>query len=255
MSRETNRRVQSVNRAFAVLDTLKRLDGAGVTELHEELGLALGTTHAYLSTLRVNDAVVKRNGEYHVGFGSLEYAGYAREELDFYQHARESMHELAEGTGELVAISTEEHGQNVYLGYEEGRRAANIDIELGSRLPLHCLGSGKAILSALPDERVSEIVAAQGLESMTDNTLTDEAGLKAELEAIRNRGVAFDDEERIEGMRAVAAPIRNDETDEVYGAITVSGPKTRVQGSRFREGLPEMVHNAAREVIVNVTYS
>lgn len=255
MTEQTSRGVQSVDRAFSVLDALERFDGAGVTELHEELGLSIGSTHAYLSTLEANNAVVQENGKYHIGFGLLDHAGYARDKLDFYHYARENVRELADKTGELAAVSIEEHGENVYLGVEKGRQASNIGIRVGTRLPMHCLGSGKAILAELPEERVREILASTALEPVTEQTITDDQELLRELEAIRQRGIAFDDEERIEGMRAVAAAIVDDETGEVHGAITVSGPKTRIRGDRFSEELPQTVENTAQEITVNVSYS
>lgn len=255
MTENRNRQIQSVDRAFTVLDALKRLDGAGVTTLHEVLGLAISTTRAYLATLEENGLVIKRDGEYHVALSALEYGGYARENLDFFQYARKSMVELADETGELVAVSIEEHGQNVYLGYETGRKAVTIDIQLGSRLPLHCLASGKAILASLPPERTQDIIETQGPESITENTITDEAELFEELETIRDRDIAFDDEERIEGMRAVAAPVSSELMDDVYGAIVVSGPKNRIREDRFRGELPSLVRDTAKEVSINLAYS
>ncbi|MFC7230669.1 IclR family transcriptional regulator C-terminal domain-containing protein [Saliphagus sp. GCM10025308] len=70
---------------------------------------------------------------------------------------------------------------------------------------------------------------------------------------MRERGFAFDDGERIEGLRCVAAPIKSDEA--VLGSISVSGPKKRIDDETFRSTLPELVRDTARVIEINVTYS
>jgi len=251
---EPSRRVQSVDRAFAVLTSLKRHDGAGVTELADELDLSVGSTHAYLSTLEANDAVVQREGTYYVGFGLLDYGGYARDNLSFYQLASEKIREVAGQTGELSAVTVEEHGENVYLGVEKGANASNIGIRVGTRLPLHTLASGKAILAALPEGRLQQVLNEQDLEPATENTIVDQDELLGELESVRERGYAVDDEERIEGMRAVASAVTGGDTNHVHGAIVVSGPKTRLRGDRYEQELPTLVRNVSREITINMTH-
>lgn len=96
---------------------------------------------------------------------------------------------------------------------------------------LPACGVGKAILANFPRERVSDVVEEYGLPAWTENTITDEESLYEELNRIRNRGVAFDDEERIRGLQYVAAPIQCD--GELLGAISVSGPKKRFADEGF----------------------
>ncbi|MFC7197268.1 IclR family transcriptional regulator [Halosimplex aquaticum] len=93
------------------------------------------------------------------------------------------------------------------------------------------------MLAYMDDERLDGIIEEHGLPSVTENTITDEDELRAELGAIRERGYATDDEERLEGIRCVAAPVRTS-GDEVVGAVSVSGIKSRMQGEHFRERVP-----------------
>lgn len=255
MAEPSGRRVQSVDKAFAVLRALQRLDGAGVTAVADELDISVGSTHAYLSTLEANEAIVKRDGEYRIGFGLLEYGGYARDRFVFYRQAREPVRDLAAETGELAAMTVQEHGDTVYLGVEKGENASNIGIRVGTRMPLHTLASGKAILAAMPAARRRDILSSADLEPATENTIVERSALESELAGVRERGVAFDDEERIQGMRAVAAPVTNQETGDLYGAIVVSGPKTRVDGDRYDSELPTLIRNTAREISINVSHS
>lgn len=85
---------------------------------------------------------------------------------------------------------------------------------------------------------------------MTENTVTDRDALLEELDEIRNRGVAFDDEEILEGLRCVAVPVSNQEKG-LLGAISVASPTSRMKGSRFQEDLPELVTDTANVIQIN----
>jgi DNA-binding IclR family transcriptional regulator len=254
MGRHAKNGVKAVSRVVSILDALQQKNEAGVTELAEEIDLTKGTVHSYLASLEEHDFVTSEGGTYSLGHGTLQYGGWVLEQNRFYAQAIDHVRTLADRTGEIAALSIEEHGKNVYLAPMRGEEAINLDVRLGDRLPMHCVGSGKAILAMLPEERIHAIVDEYGLPSYTSNTITEIDRLLAELENIRERRVAFDNEERIEGVRSVAAPVVNDETDEVYGAITVSGPKGRMKGEWYSEELPEYVRDTAREISINLTY-
>lgn len=92
------------------------------------------------------------------------------------------------------------------------------------------------------------------MESTTENTITDPNELFTELEEIRQRGYAFDREERLDGLRCVAVPVKL--TDEhVLGAISISGPKRRMRGDRFEKEIPELVLDAANVIEINMKHS
>jgi len=89
---------------------------------------------------------------------------------------------------------------------------------------------------------------------MTPNTVTTRDALEAELDDIRERGVAFDGEERAEGIRCVAAPI-TDNHGNLRGSVSVSGPSTRMKDDRFRSEIPEAVQNIATVIGIDTSYS
>nr|WP_246084522.1 IclR family transcriptional regulator C-terminal domain-containing protein [Salinadaptatus halalkaliphilus] len=82
--------------------------------------------------------------------------------------------------------------------------------------------------------------------------MTDRAELYAELEEIRERGYAVDDEERIRGLRCVAVPVMRD--DEVLGGLSVSGPTQRFDHNGFIEELADLLQNTARVIEINAKY-
>ncbi|PSQ10548.1 IclR family transcriptional regulator [Halobacteriales archaeon QS_5_70_15] len=246
--------VGATETTLRVLETLKQLDGAGITEVSNRLELPKSTVHNHVSTLLRNEYVVKEGDTYRVGLRFLEFGEYIRSRMPIYDVARTEVERLAEETGELANLLVEEHGKGVYLCRAKGSKGVRLDTYAGMRVHLHCTALGKAILAHLPEERVREIIDTRGLPERTDTTITDEETLLAELEGIRERGVAHDREERLAGLQCVAAPIR-DLDGNALGAISVSGPTSRMKGERFDEEVPEKLISAANVIELNLNYS
>jgi DNA-binding IclR family transcriptional regulator len=246
--------VQSVETTFSILEALHDRAGAGVTELASALSVPKSTVHNHLQTLERNEYVVSDDGTYRVGCRFLELAAHARDRRAIYEVARPEVDRIAEETGELSGVVVEEHGRGVFLHRAKGDRAVHVDTHAGKRISLHGAALGKAILAQLPRERVDDIVERHGLPALTENTITDRDALREELAEVRETGIAFDDEERLDGLRSVGAAITGPD-DEVLGAVSVAGPTSRLRDDRFREELPEVVRSAVNVIDLNVTYS
>ena len=248
------RTLKTVRRAFDVVQALQELDGAGVTELAEKLGLSKSSTYNYLSTLRENQYVVKEDDTYRLSYQFLHIGEYVRGQSTIYRHGREALDLLAHDTGRYVHLATEQHGLGVNLYKVRGEEA------IGSRYQqsklqrpdyLHFSATGKAILAHLPRERVEWILDEYGLVRKTANTITDPEELFAELERTRERGYSVNDEEEIEGIGAVGAPIL-DQQGGVLGSVSVSGPAHRMRQPEYRERLVEAVTDTANAIEVNI---
>lgn len=236
-----------------VVEALKELDGAGVSELADHLDMSTSNVHNYLNTLRQEGYVYKNKSVYYVGLQFLELGAYSRKQRPIYKVAQPELRELAEKTGERANLMVEENGKGFYLSHEAGSRAVSVDTYVGSQVHLHNTAFGKAILANYREERVDEIIDWWGLPQTTENTITDRAELKKELSTIENNGVAFDREERLKSLRCVAVPVV-DSAGTVYGAISVSGPKTRFQGDRFTEEIPNQLQQVANIIELNLTH-
>lgn len=254
MNEPGTKSVKSVETALRVIETLRERDGAGVTELADVLDQPNSTIHNHLKTLERNEYIVNEGGTYRIGTKFLELGARTRDHHPIYEVARPEVDRIAEETGELSGLVIEEHGRGVFLYRAKGEEAVHVDTYPGKRIYLHGAALGKALLAALPPERVSEILDRHGLPALTDNTITDRDDLLAELEAVRETGIAFDDEERLEGLRSVAAAVTTDDGD-VLGAISVAGPTSRLRDDRFRREMPEVVQSAVNVIKLNVTYS
>ena len=118
---------------------------------------------------------------------------------------------------------------------------------------MHTTALGKTILASLPDDRACEIVQAQRYEAKTPTTIPSAEALAAELDTIRERGYGIDDEENIEGLRCVAAPVTSDET--VLGAVSVTGPASRVTHDRIHDELADEARRAANVIALDTKFA
>ena len=252
MAHEAKHPVAATQKTIRVLEALKQRGGARVTELAAELEMNKSTVHNHLSTLREDGFVVHDDPEYRLGLRFLEFGGYARHEMDLYHVAEPEVERLAERTGEMASLMTEEDGRGVYLHRSKGNQAVALDTYAGYRCPLHVTALGKAILAHLPDAAVEGIVDRHGLAAWTPETITDREALFGDLATVRERGFALDDEERMTGLRCVGAPITTDD-DRVVGAISVSGPTSRMRDAQFTDEVPDLVRSAANVIELNLT--
>lgn len=254
MTKKAKQPVKSTETTFEILEALQELDGAGVTELSEYLDLPKSNVHNYLSTLKQEEYVLKDGSTYRIGIRFLELGAYARNRMDIYQIAKPEVEKLAEETGELANLLVEEHGRGSYLHRAHGDQAVQVEAYAGTRVHLHSTALGKAILAYLPNDRVEEILDIHGMPPSTEETVTDRTVLFNQLETIQEQGYALDDEERLKGLRCVAAPILSNQ-DRVLGAISISGPTNRMQDERFSETVPTKLLKAVNVIELNVTYS
>ncbi|APW96736.1 transcriptional regulator [Halobiforma lacisalsi AJ5] len=250
----THRPVETVETAFDLVDALKERDGAGVSALADELGLAKSTVHRHLRTLEERGLLVREGDDYRLSTWFLDYGVHARNRRPVVEVARPKVDELAAETNEKVWFVLEEHGLGVHVYGAEGKHSVKTHARIGRRTPLHQFAAGKAILAFLREERVAEILDEHGLAGQTHRTITDRDELLEQLEAIRERGYAFNREESVAGVHAVGAPVREEDGTAV-GAISVAGPANRLRGELLTDELPDLLLGAANEIEINLAHS
>jgi DNA-binding IclR family transcriptional regulator len=196
----------------------------------------------------------RRGGHLRIGFRFLEFGEHARQRKQGYRLAREKVEALADETAERVQFLVEENGRAVYVHRALGEHAVRTDPGIGSRIPLHATAGGKAILAQLPESRVDEIIERRGLAALTPHTITSREQLFEEFERTRDRGYSINDQENIEGLRALGVPIRR-KNGLVLGALSVSGPTHRMKGEWFNRELADLLLGTANEIELNVQHS
>lgn len=231
-------------------------EGLGLSEIADHCGLANSTVHRHLSTLERRGYIVKENGRYEIAIRFLKLGEYAKARRKVYQLVEPAINELAESTGELVQFVSYENQHALYVESVAGDHAVRTDPDIGECVPLHATAAGKAILAYLPEDEVRDLIALRGMPRLTENTITNEKELLEELELIREREYSTNDEEQIQGLRAVGVPIKKTANGgHAIGAISIAGPIRRLGDERFHEEFPDLLQGIANEIELNITYS
>jgi DNA-binding IclR family transcriptional regulator len=178
----------------------------------------------------------------------------ARDRYTLFREAQPKVDDLAEETEEKIWCAVEEHGRSVHIYGARGKHSVRTHARVGHRNYLHQHAAGKAILANLPDARVTDIVETHGLPARTPHTITDPDELRAELDTVAERGYAFNFEESVEGLHAVGAPI-TDGDGTAIGAISISGPANRLDGTLLREDLPALLLGTVNEITINLAHA
>jgi DNA-binding IclR family transcriptional regulator len=252
MSNETSTAVQATETSLSILEALKE-GSASISQLARELAASKSTIHNHIRTLEENGYVAKTDeAQYRLGLKLFDHGEYARIQIQLYEAGVPIVDEIVEKTGEKAQLMVEEHGKGYYVYRTQGDAA--ISTRVGREVDLHCTSAGKAALAYMAEDRVHQIIEKHGMEKHTQNTITDFDELSEELAEIREKKVAFNEEERLKGLRAVGVPILDD-AGTLLGSISVSGPTTRMNGSWYRDEIPELLEQSADVIVIQTKYN
>jgi IclR family KDG regulon transcriptional repressor len=240
-------RIQAIERAVSILNAFSMDDHElGVTELADRLGLHKSTVHRFMVNLDAAGLVERnaRTGRYRLGLHVFELGALVMQQMNLWDEALPFLEGLVHDTGETGHLAVLDGGEAIYIERVEARRALRVPSAIGRGYPAHATNLGKVLLADLSRERVEAIIAERGLAAFTPHTITDPAELEVDLELIRRRGYAVDNEEYDEGLRCIGAPVR-DHSGHVVAALGIGGPVTRITPERVEE-LGGLVMTAAR---------
>lgn len=246
--------VKAVATSFEIINTIKKQNGARLTEIADALDMPKSTVGDHLMTLHRNNYLVKDGNEYCVGLRFLELGDHARNYRNIYNIGKGKIDKLADDIGELVHLSVEENGRGVIIYETEGEDAVSLDTYIGRRVPMHCTALGKVMLANMPEERVVEIVDQFELPALTEQTITSRDELFDHLVTVRKQGYAMSHGERISKLGSVAAPIKNSETDVIFGAVSVCVPTTRMENERLGTEIPQVIRQVANRIELDLMY-
>jgi DNA-binding IclR family transcriptional regulator len=219
-------RVQSIERAFAVLGALT--DGPiGVTEVADRVALPKSTAARLLVSLAREGAVEQVPGDtrYRLGPRLESLATGLVATRSVVAVARPHLAELAASIGEAAGLSIPEGDAMHYVEQVDSDHPVGVRDWTGSRIAMHAVSSGLAVLALSPRARI-EAYLDRPLERFTDRTMTDPSPLRARLQRIQLEGYAWTNGEYAEGIASVAAGIA-DAGGEIVAAVHVHGPSYR----------------------------
>ncbi len=217
--------VPSVMKAFRMLEIISESEAdMSISELSRRLRLSKGTVYAIALTLEdlgalVRDPVTKR---FSLGYTLLELGRRAFVRGDMREVARKSMEDLVKEIQENVFLGVLNGDHVTILDVVESKRELKITAPSGTRLPLLAGATGKVFLAIMDRDRAREVINSLGLTAYTPNSITDVHRYMEEIEEVREKGFATDDEEYIRGVRAVACPLEADPLPHVMWVVGFS---------------------------------
>jgi DNA-binding IclR family transcriptional regulator len=215
-------------------------------QIYQALDLNKSTTLRILNILE-NAGYLERDPntlKYRLGFKLFFLGSLAEGYAELVRLAHPFLEELNEKCDETVQLTVLDHGEVLYLDKLEGKKPVRVVSRVGQKLPAHCTALGKVLLSFLSNEALDEIIRERGLTRFTKNTITSRTALKIELEKVREKGYAIDNEEVDEGLKCLATPLR-DSDNEVIAAISIAAPRERLRSKEIESLIPEIKKTSA----------
>jgi IclR family transcriptional regulator, pca regulon regulatory protein len=214
--------VQSLERGLSVIRSFDAEHSKmTLSEVATATGLSRAAARRFLHTLVHLGYMRTAGGRFELRPKILEL-GYAYlSSLTLPEVAMPHLEELVEQVHESSSVSELDGGDVVYIARVPTKRIMTVTISVGTRFPAYATSMGRVLLAARPEPWLDEYLSTTSLHHLTGHTITTESGLRQELGKIRARGWALVDQELEEGLRSLAAPIR-DPDGTVIAAVNVA---------------------------------
>ena len=221
-----------------IIEELGRVSGGvALGDLSGRVGLHKSTVHRLLTCLAAMGYVTQDSftGRYRLSLKLFEVAGRAVNSLDIVSAAKPHLDRLSATCGEAVHLVIRDGVDMIYVYKVDANvNSIRMSSSVGLRIPMYCTGVGKAVLAGCSQEEVRQIWDASDIRSLTPSTITDLTALQEQLELVRQRGYAVDDEENEPGVRCVAVAL-----PQMLGgppaAYSISAPSMRMRDEQIRQ--------------------
>lgn len=240
---------QSVIRALVILEYLAEVgEPRDLAVISRDLTMNKSTVYRFLSSLASLGYVSQDldTGQYSLGAKVIWLGSKFLENIDIRRIARPILEQLSVQTGETVHLGVLEDYEVFYIDKIDGRGAIRMASRIGSRLSVHSTALGKVLYSALAESEWEVYVAGDRLTARTSATITEPEVFYAELRKVRQQGFAIDNCENEDGIRCIAAPIRDHAGHSVF-ALSISG-WTQTMTPKKVESLIPLAMKAALDI-------
>jgi len=231
--------MSSLTNAFHVIKLIAshQAEGLTFTEILTQSNLPRSSTHRLLKELTELN-VLNYEAETKTYRGALLLANIGAQIMsgfDVRKNSRPALKALHDTLGYVVTLSICGEDTGVYIDKIEAQNfGLRLHSEIGKSFPLHCTAMGKIHL-AFGENALQERVIKNGLPSFTEKTITSRDGLETELEQVRQRGYAIDDEEISRGLTCIGAPIFGQD-GKIIAALSFTAPS-----HIYEAGIPEYI--------------
>jgi len=250
---------QSLVRGLAILSSFQSAQPLlGVSDLSRAVGLSRSTTHRYVATLAglgylQQDAETRK---YRLGPRVLDLGFSAINSMELRHISAPHLKALSDSTGHTVNMAVLDGADIVYMERCRAPGPPQIDLNLhiGARLPAYCTSMGKVLLAFLPPAERDGVLDGLQLTRRGPNTITAKRELLVELEGVRERGFAVNNEELAYGLRSIAAPVRS-QTDGVVAAVNIAVHRSLVSMDELLEDLAPALVATAGEIAARIGFN
>jgi DNA-binding IclR family transcriptional regulator len=240
--------LSTLPRTLSILDAVIMDGGASsVAALARHLGMPVSTTHRHVEALVDAGFLAPASYGRHIAGPRLRALAQRVDDKQIIANAAAPiLHRLAAKTGCIVQLGTFENDMVTYR-IKTGRGSGDLFTKVGMQLEAYCSGIGKVLLAHLDDVAREAYLATGPFPALTGKTITDPASLRAELDTVRGRGFAVDDEEVKDGLRCLAIPLEA-EDGRVIAAISASR-NTRDSHRPDDETLLALLKDVSRQIV------
>jgi DNA-binding IclR family transcriptional regulator len=231
----SNRTHQSLDRGLRIIEAIAAInDSATLAEIARKTALPRSTAHHLLQALVDFGYLVQdlHARTYTLAPKLFRLTGRTWSKGQLAEIAMPFLDELSHRTGEGTSLAVLRDGVVTVIAKREPEGPVRVVQEVGARRPIYCTAVGKALAAWLPEQELIGIIQRTIFERKTANTLISPTAFRRELARIRATGFALDNEEHVEGIRCIAAPVR-DHSGEVRASLCVVGPKNHLPQRRL----------------------
>ncbi len=234
---------QSSDKLLKLLEFLSTQgDPLRLIDIAKALDMNSSTVLRFLTTLINNDYVAQEpeTSKYYLTYKLCALGQQIKSHKQLSTTTAPYLQELAKTVGETCCLAINQNNQVVYIDVVESPgQIVKAMQRIGNIAPLHCTGIGKLLLTNYTEEQIDTLVNHVGLAKYTEKTLTTKEALLKELEEVKAKGYAYDNEECEIGTRCISFPIY-DYSDKVIAGFSVTGPSIRLNDEFFDQWIPTL---------------
>ncbi|MDO5041046.1 MAG: IclR family transcriptional regulator [Peptoniphilus sp.] len=232
------RKIQTIDR---VSDIFKCFDEntteLALGEISEKTGINASTLHSLLASLKSNGFIEQdpTSRKYRLGYQLLYLGNLVSSSLDIVKSASDALDTLQQKFDETIHLATLNGDHIVYLDKRNSSKQLQLYTKIGIRVPAYATSTGKIMLAYKGTDYIMEHFPEK-LDKITKNTISSREVLIQDCKYIKSDGFAFDDEENLDGLSCIAAPIF-DYNNRVNFAVSIAGPTQRIDSLKTEENI------------------
>lgn len=218
-----------------------------LSEIAQATGMTRATVRRFLLTLAHEGYVDISGRHFSLRPKILELGFSALSSMDLWDVVQPVINDLSQKLHESCFAAVLDGESVIYVARATPNRRVNVGISIGSRIPAHCVSTGRVLLAALPEEDLHRYVETITLTRFTPNTTMSKVQLRSALDEVRRQGWSIVDQEMEVGLRSLSVPVR-DGSDQIVAALNVCCPSTRISLEDMKTRILAVTLEASRNI-------